>query len=587
MSLYTLRLQSFKKGEAIFTEGSRSGEAFIVQSGSVNILKSGSNQQPVVLKTLEVGEMFGEMALVTNNPRAASAFAKTDVMLEVINRNAFGLKMQHDPEFAMQTVRRLAGMVPEAQSRLLARTADEDAVRGEKQELKGLFRKRKSLGSEVDAFAPDYIQIVQEPVPSMVRYAGLAIAAMLICVVLWASFAFTDTTVSGAGRVATTVPNILVQPFDNGIVRQVNVKTGQLVKRGDVLARLDPTLTAADLKSTQLQMLGIDAQIARIRAELAGKGAEVFSPDPTENNLQRQLFDARTQQFQSTLLAHNEEIRNLSEQALFKRNEAVDIEKQLVVLREITRAREELYKKERDIFQRDGQFRFQYLDAQRTQSAAERDKAQIISAANTLEVQNRTKRAQRDAFVSDWTAKNNLELVSALREQSRLAETYKKVDRANTLIDITAPSDAIVLSVKVGATGSVVRSAEALFELVPIDVPLEVEIDISPRDVGPLQPNDHVTVKLDALPFVKHGTISGKLRLISEDTFEKTLTGQPGPVYRGYVTIGALGLTDTPPNFRLLPGMTVTGDVKTGSRRLVTFITYPVTRALSTSFREP
>lgn len=99
--------------------------------------------------------------------------------------------------------------------------------------------------------------------------------------------------------------------------------------------------------------------------------------------------------------------------------------------------------------------------------------------------------------------------------------------------------------------------------------------------------NDSVTIKIDALPFVKHGTVDGKLRLISEDTFEKTFTGQPGPVYRARVTVEKMRLTDLPPNFRLVPGMTVSGDVKVGSRRLVTYITYPVSRALSTSFREP
>jgi hemolysin D len=585
--MYTLRLQNFKKGDAIFTEGSRGGEAFIVQLGSVDILKSGTNNQPVVLRTLEVGEMFGEMALVTNNPRAASAFAKTDVILEVINRNAFGLKMQNDPEFAMQTVRRLAGMVPEAQSRLLAQSKDDADAEATNRDFKSLFRRGKSADGSVNSFAPDYIRIEQEPVPPVVQYAGVAIAAMLVATLVWASLAFTDMTVSGSGRVVTTVPNILVQPFDNGIVRELKVRTGQVVKKGDVLATLDPTLTSADLKATQSQMAGTDAQIARIRAELTGKSAASFSSDPVENDLQRQLYASRVQQFNATLLSHNEEIKNLTEQAKFKRQEAVDIEKQLTVLREITRAREELYRKERDIFQRDGQFRFQYLDAQRSQAAAERDKAQIVSSIGTLEVQVRTRQAQRDAFVSDWQAKNNQELVTALREQSRLGESFKKVDRANTLIVITAPADAIVLSVKATAPGAVVRSAEPMFELVPVDVPLEVEMDVSPRDIGPLQANDAVVVKVDAMPFVKHGTLAGKLRLISEDTFEKTLIGQPGPVYRAKVTLGPLTLTNLPPNFRLLPGMTVTGDVKIGSRRLITYVTYPVTRALATSFREP
>ena len=249
--------------------------------------------------------------------------------------------------------------------------------------------------------------------------------------------------------------------------------------------------------------------------------------------------------------------------------------------------REEFFRKERDAFQRDGQFRLQYLDALRAQTAAEREAAQVGSAVASIETQIRTKRAQRDAYQSDWLAKANGELVAAQRDAARLQEQFRKFDHTQSLVEITAPADAIVLSVKTRTPGAVLRSAEVLFELVPVDVPLEVELDVSPRDVARLQKDDEVTIKIDALPFVKHGTVAGKLRFISEDTFDKTLTGQQGPVYRARVAVGKLELTGAPPGFRLVPGMTVTGDVKVGSRRLVTYITYPVTRAFSTSFREP
>lgn len=166
--MYTLRLQSYKKGEVIFTEGSSGGEAYIIHIGEVDILKSGAGGQAVVLRTLGVNEMFGEMALITSNPRVATAVAKTDVTLEVINRNAFGLKMQSDPEFAMQTVRRLAGMVPEAQARLVAQ-ARADAENAAKSMEKAGDK------DDVDEFAPDFVQIEQERLPWTVRYATVAI----------------------------------------------------------------------------------------------------------------------------------------------------------------------------------------------------------------------------------------------------------------------------------------------------------------------------------------------------------------------------------------------------------------------------
>ena len=145
----------------------------------------------------------------------------------------------------------------------------------------------------------------------------------------------------------------------------------------------------------------------------------------------------------------------------------------------------------------------------------------------------------------------------------------------------------MILSVKTSTPGTVVRSGEMLFELVPAEVPLEAEVDIAPRDAARLQIGDKVSVKLDALPFVKHGQIDGRLRLVSEDTFEKGLNGHPGPVFRARVSLEKMALSDTPPGFRLVPGSTVSADIKVGTRKLITYFTYPILRSGSTSFREP
>lgn len=570
-------LQQFQKGEIVFAEGSMGELAYIVREGEFEIMQ-GLGGKPVVLRTLTAGEMFGEIALITAAPRSASVVAKTNATLEIVGRDAFVRMLQSDSEFAMATIKRVANLVPEARSALLSAYR----ARQEGEAVKGRDKR-----AEIAAFEPDHLQIERQSAPRAVRSAGYLVVAFLIAVGAWSAWAFTDTTVTGTGKIIATVPNITVQPFENGIVRQVNVKEGDIVKRGQVLATLDPTVSEADLKSTQSQLVSTEAQVKRLEAELGrGRGGS-FSGDKLEDGLQRQLYNARTQQFQATLQANNEEIRNLSEQIAARREEVKEIDRQLGVLREITRVREDFFKKERDVYQRDGQWRLQYLDAQRSQVQAERELMIARNSVTSLEAQHRTRRAQRDAFVSDWQAKANQELVNGLREQTRLAEQYKKFDRANSLIEITAPADAVVLSVKTRTSGTVLRSAEAFFELVPIEVPLEVEVDISPRDVAQLQVGDRVFVKVDALPFIKHGVIEGRLRLVSEDTFEKTLTGQPGPVFRGRVSIEKSNLTLTPQNFRLTPGMTVTADVRVGTRSLLTYFTYPLLRSGATSFREP
>ncbi|HYD55877.1 MAG TPA: HlyD family type I secretion periplasmic adaptor subunit [Burkholderiales bacterium] len=570
-------LQRFDQGDVIFAEGAGGEVAYVVREGEVDILK-GAGAQPVLLRTLRAGDMFGEMSLITTNPRAATALARTDVVLEVIDRVAFAALLRADSEFAMLTMRRLAGMVPEAQARLIS------AFKSDAPEAGG----RGASAREVAAFEPDFVQIEQGRPPPFLRWAGYSVAAFVVAAIIWSAFAFTDTTVSGTGRITASVPNVAILPFDSGIVRQVHVRVGESVRRGQVLATLDPTLSQADLAATRSQLVSTEAQVRRLEAELGRQaGVKSFSPDPAEDGLQRQLYGARMAQLQATLTSHDEEIRNLGEQARAKRQEALALERQVAVLRDIAAMREDLAKRERDAYLRDGPYRLAHLEAMRGHLQAERELAGVRSAAESLEAQLRNRRAQREAFVGDWKARASQELVGALREQARLSESFKKADRANRLIEITAPADGVILSVKTRTPGTVVRSGEALFELVPGDVPLEVEVDIAPRDVAQLQIGDKVAVKLDALPFVKHGMMEGRLRLISEDTFEKTLNGQPGPVFRARVSLEKVELVDTPPNFRLTPGTTVSADIKVGTRKLITYFTYPVLRSGSTSFREP
>lgn len=580
------QIQSFRRGEMIFAEGSVGDIAYVVREGEVDIMKGGAGHQPVVLRTQVAGEMFGEMALITTNPRAASAVAKTDVTLEIIDRVGFTRLLQSDSEFAMLTMKRLAHMVPEAQSRLMstfkAQDDDKDGGRG----LLGLKRPKKQV-DEVSAFEPDFVQIEQERVPLGIRMAGYAIIVFFLVVGLWTAFAFTDLTVTGMGKVVTTVPNIVIAPFDSGIVREVTVKNGDLVKAGQVLATLDPTVSAADQESTRSALISVEAQLRRLEAELGKRPGGIFSQDKGENNLQRQLYVSRSAQFQSTVAQYNDDIRGLESQISAKQQETRDLERQMLVLRDITKVREEFFKKEQEVFQREGQFRLQYLEALRAQTQAERDISSSRNALAGYQAQIDSKKSQRDAFVSDWQAKINQELVMATREQAKLAEVTKKVDRAVSLIQIKAPTDAIVLNVRTRTPGTVLRAADPLIDLVPVNVPLEFEVDITPRDVAQLQIGDKASVKLDSLPFVRYGMVDGKLRLVSEDSFEKTLTGQSGPVFRGRISIEKVHLVDPPQNFRLVPGMTVTADIKVGTRSLMTYFTYPLIRSGQTSFREP
>jgi HlyD family secretion protein len=167
-----------------------------------------------------------------------------------------------------------------------------------------------------------------------------------------------------------------------------------------------------------------------------------------------------------------------------------------------------------------------------------------------------------------------------------------------SFVELRSPCRAIVHEIAPFPEGSAVGEAEALITLVPIDGNIEVEARVEPRDIGRIAPGSDVRIKLSAWSFQKHGTINGKVLHISEDTISRggaaggidPATGEPRSMtyYRARISIeGTDTLRNLPKNFRLVPGMEVEAEIKTGRRRIIEYITYPLIKALDETAREP
>jgi hemolysin D len=96
-------------------------------------------------------------------------------------------------------------------------------------------------------------------------------------------------------------------------------------------------------------------------------------------------------------------------------------------------------------------------------------------------------------------------------------------------------------------------------------------------------------LKLEAWPFQKHGTLSGKVRTVSDDSFapDPKKDGRQRPYYKARVEVTAADLRDVPRTFHLIPGMAVTAEIKAGERTILSYFLYPLLRGLDESIREP
>jgi HlyD family secretion protein len=134
----------------------------------------------------------------------------------------------------------------------------------------------------------------------------------------------------------------------------------------------------------------------------------------------------------------------------------------------------------------------------------------------------------------------------------------------------------------------VLKQGDALLTLMPLKTRLEAEIRILTRDIGFLRVGDECTIKVDAFNFAEHGTAEGHIRWISEGAFTTTDDGQPTDAYyKAHCSVDSTNFRGVPANFRLIPGMTLTGDVHVGTRSVAMYVVGEMLRGLYQAMREP
>jgi len=429
-------------------------------------------------------------------------------------------------------------------------------------------------------FLNDADAIEQRPLPAAARYTLFALVGLILFFLVAATVSEIDMVVSARGKIVTRMPNMVVQPLETSVIRSIDVTLGQVVKKGQTLGTLDSTFASADAARLTQRLASLAAQIERLKAESAG--AQTFDP-PGDGDMATQvnLFRERQAAYRSRLLQQDETLARLDAGLRRNRQDEAVLRDRLTSLQEVERMRQELFKKDVGSKLNVLASRDQRLEAERNLQSVINQRAELIRERAATE-------AARDAFVNEWRQKITEELISVQREHDGVLEELNKAQRRNELITLTAPADAIVLDAAKRPVGSVVREAEPVFTLVPVDSTLEAEVQIEARDIGFIHPGNIARIKLDAFPYQKHGLVDGTLTVVSEDTYVRERTEAAGsqPYYLARLSLDRMGLNNLPKGARLLPGMTVTTEIVVGQRTVLSYLLYPLIRALDESMTE-
>jgi hemolysin D len=378
----------------------------------------------------------------------------------------------------------------------------------------------------------------------------------------------------------------VLQALDPSIIKTIDVREGDQVRPGQLLATLDATFTSADLTQAKLQIASLETQVARDEAELKPQPLEFASnSDPDFQRyaaLQKALYGQRVAQYTAQLNSFESKIKETQatieklggDDARYRQRDEVlqKIETMRTTLAEHgTGSQLNMY------ISQDTR-----LELLRT---LENTHNSLIEAQNTLG----SIIADRDAFKQQWFAQLSQDLVMTRNKLDDARATYEKALKHQDLVRWTAAEPSVVLTIARLSVGSVLKPGDPFITLMPIDTKLEAEIRISSRDIGFVRAGDSCTMKIDAFNAAEHGTAAGKVRWISAGAFTTDDDGKPVDYtyYKARCSVDSTNFKNVPSNFRLIPGMTLQGDVNVGTRSVAMYLIGGMLKGMGEAMREP
>jgi HlyD family secretion protein len=430
------------------------------------------------------------------------------------------------------------------------------------------------------AFQPDALEILVAPTPVRYRLTLYLLLAFVVGAVLFACLAKVDRIVIAPGKLVSARRNLTVAPLEAAVVREVHVSAGQTVAKGDALVTLDPTFAEAGLEEQEKQRWGLVAKVWRLRCETEGACPTPKGLPPTELALERTILASRRQELEAKTQALTQRIRELSAKLATNAAEANKNKKQIVLARDMER----MYG---DVYTQGASSKLEYMKAQSGRIEAEGQLEKLKNEARELRESLARAEAEKQDAVGNWRSEASQDLAEASRTLAGVEERIKKAAHQRDLVVLRAPEDGTVLDVAARSAGAVAPQGETLLTIVPRDEELLVEAEVAAQDIGLVRAGDPVRLKFEAFPYQRHGTATGCIRTVSPDAFEKNTQEGQRLFYRVRAAVTDAALAKVPRDFRLFPGMSLSAEIKVGSRRVITYLLYPLIRSFDESLREP
>lgn len=432
-------------------------------------------------------------------------------------------------------------------------------------------------------FLPAALSLQETPVSPAPRVAMWLILAFAGIALIWSWQGRIDVVATAHGKVIPTERSKTIQPMETASVRAIHVTDGQLVTAGQILVELDATVTTADHERVRSELVAARLEWARAQAMLMLKPGETVASlnrpagvEATEFAQAKSMLQAQVAEYRAKLERLQAELVRRDAEKRTAMSQIAKVEQTLPM----TRQRAKDYK---DLVEQQFASQHGFMEKEQARVELEADLVSLRSKLKEVEaaiIETHSQVTELQALTRRDAADRAMQ---AQLRVSSLEQELAKADVRGRQTRLTAPVDGTVQQLAVHTLGGVVIPAQALMVIVPKGDALEIEAMIENKDAGFVRAGQQARVKVETFQYTKYGTLDAEIASVSNDAI---VDEKRGLLYSTRIRLKSSELNVDGSRVALSPGMAVTAEVKTGTRRPIEYFLSPLMQTADESLRE-
>lgn len=442
---------------------------------------------------------------------------------------------------------------------------------------KTILPKKRELTREDYEYMDSLSSAVLEKHPKKLHIVLIFWSITICFFFLWAAISQIDEIARGSGDVIPSNENQIVQNLEGGIVEDILIKEGAVVKKGDILLKINNEKSLSTFESNEVKALSLEAKILRLTAQSKG---EAFDLTKANNEAIKPYIKNELSLYETNINQLNSSLDVLNEQLIQKRNSFEDAKsKKTHLSKSLKMIRKEIGMTE-PMVERGIASQVDLLRLQKEENnALDEFKSAEFSIVRLQSEINEILHKIEETKLS-FSAKAKQELNESISEYNRAISNSKALEDQVTRTIVKAPRDGVVQKLFVHTIGGVVKPGDDLIEIVPTNEKLLVNAKIKPSDIAFIYPSQKAIVKFSAYDFSIYGGLEGKVVNISPDTIKDK---DDNTYYIVRIETQKSDLAQSK-DMKIIPGMTAQVDILTGKKSILSYILKPILKTKQYAF---